>query len=92
MDQCAGIFCFKGTICNFFALKIAKITTSMLYIFFSCVLTLSRLFPTTFKPGEICNLIRRHGPFLYFRFVAVNGVISALSLVSARTAIATRAL
>ena len=32
----------------------------MLYIyFFSCVLTLSRLFPTTFKPGQICNLIRR---------------------------------
>ena len=64
------LFLFKGTICNFSALKIAEITISMLYIFFSCVLTLSRQFPRTFKSGENYSLIRRHGTFLYFRFVA----------------------
>lgn len=60
----------KGAICYFSALKISDITISLLYIFFSCVLTSSRQFPRTFKSGENYSLIRRHGTFLYFRFVA----------------------
>ena len=35
----------------------------MLYILLSCVLTLSQMFPTIFKPREICNFNQGNGPF-----------------------------
>ena len=54
---------FKGTICNISALKCLKMTIPMLYIFMSCVLTLSQMFPPNVKPREICYFIFRHGTF-----------------------------
>ena len=35
----------------------------MLYILLSCVLTLSQMFPTIFKPREIHNFSQGNGPF-----------------------------
>ena len=35
----------------------------MLYILLSCVLTLSKVFPTNFQPREICNFNQGNGPF-----------------------------
>jgi len=52
----------------FFCIKNSK--NNLLYISVRYVLTLSRQFPPNFKYGEIYSLIRRHGTFLYFRFVA----------------------
>ena len=58
-----GALHIKGTICNISALKCLKTTIPMLYIFMSCVLTLSQMFPPNVKPREICYFIFRHGTF-----------------------------
>ena len=65
----------NGIICNYSALKCLKTTRPMLYILLSCVLTLSQMFPTIFKPREICNLIKVTDRFIWS---PVDGVIPPL--------------
>ena len=65
--------CIKGVICNSSALKCLKTTRPMSYILFSCVLTLSQMFPTNSEKSVILITVT-----IRFIWSPVNGVIPPL--------------
>ena len=62
---------FKGIKCNISHSNIKKTTRPLLFILLSSVLTLSQIFPTMFKSGDIRWNSQGHGPLHKVRMLSM---------------------